>query len=557
METMGMETILIVTGNEEEYDQLALVLSKKYCFLHVNSEEEFLQYYFDKKEKIVLCLVGEKLLDCLGIELLEKISKSQYPQFQIRSKVPIAFLMNQKDDLLMEEVFEYGVADVIEVPYQNALLLKRVANLIKMHKGSLFEEIVGKDYLTKVLNKETFYTKLDHMIDKGLITDTIVVGVMIDKYKILTELYGGDQGDKLLVYVSKRLQDFFADAIFIGRVEIDYFVLYIKKTDIRERFDLINDELELYPLSFRIILKGAEYELGHEPICAKEAIHRTMYVMDTIRNSKEKNYSVYNNEIKDFVELEETFSKEMKDALEQGQFQVYYQPKVDLVSHKMIGAEALVRWLHPVKGVLSPKNFIPVFEKNGFVATLDAYVWEQVCIDLVGWMEEKIPTVPISVNVSKGDLYNYNLYEILYQLITLYNIPVSMLQLEITENTYMENKQQAIDVVAGLKELGFSIIMDDFGIGYSSINSIKDVPLDILKLDLAYLYELQDEEKSKQLIESIVTMANHLGIDVIAEGLEHNEQIEFLKSIGCTKVQGHLFDKALPKQEFEKKLQNL
>lgn len=557
METMGMETILIATGNEEEYDQLALVLSKKYRFLHVNSEEEFLQYYFDKKEKIVLCLVGEKLLDCLGIELLEKISKSQYPQFQIRSKVPIAFLMNQKDDLLMEEVFEYGVADVIEVPYQNALLLKRVANLIKLHKGSLFEEIVGKDYLTKVLNKETFYTKLDHMIDKGLIKDTIVVGVMIDKYKILTELYGGDQGDKLLVYVSKRLQDFFADAIFIGRVEIDYFVLYIKKTDIRERFDLINDELELYPLSFRIILKGAEYELGHEPICAKEAIHRTMYVMDTIRNSKEKNYSVYNNEIKDFVELEETFSKEMKDALEQGQFRVYYQPKVDLVSHKMIGAEALVRWLHPVKGVLSPKNFIPVFEKNGFVATLDAYVWEQVCIDLVGWMEEKIPTVPISVNVSKGDLYNYNLYEILYQLITLYNIPVSMLQLEITENTYMENKQQAIDVVAGLKELGFSIIMDDFGIGYSSINSIKDVPLDILKLDLAYLYELQDEEKSKQLIESIVTMANHLGIDVIAEGLEHNEQIEFLKSIGCTKVQGHLFDKALPKQEFEKKLQNL
>lgn len=421
----------------------------------------------------------------------------------------------------------------------------------------MFEEIVGKDYLTKVLNKETFYTKLDHMIDKGLITDTIVVGVMIDKYKILTELYGGDQGDKLLVYVSKRLQDFFADAIFIGRVEIDYFVLYLKKTDIRERFDLINDELELYPLSFRIILKGAEYELGHEPICAKEAIHRTMYVMDTIRNSKEKNYSVYNNEIKHFVELEEAFSKEMKDALEQGQFQVYYQPKVDLVSHKMIGAEALVRWLHPVKGVLSPKNFIPVFEKNGFVATLDAYVWEQVCIDLVGWMEEKIPTVPISVNVSKGDLYNYNLYEILYQLITLYNIPVSMLQLEITENTYMENKQQAIDVVAGLKELGFSIIMDDFGIGYSSINSIKDVPLDILKLDLAYLYELQDEEKSKQLIESIVTMANHLGIDVIAEGLEHNEQIEFLKSIGCTKVQGHLFDKALPKQEFEKKLQNL
>lgn len=128
-----METILIVTGNEEEYDQLALVLSKKYCFLHVNSEEEFLQYYFDKKEKIVLCLVGEKLLDCLGIELLEKISKSQYPQFQIRSKVPIAFLMNQKDDLLMEEVFEYGVADVIEVPYQNALLLKRVANLISVY----------------------------------------------------------------------------------------------------------------------------------------------------------------------------------------------------------------------------------------------------------------------------------------------------------------------------------------------------------------------------------------------------------------------------------------
>ena len=251
---------------------------------------------------------------------------------------------------------------------------------------------------------------------------------------------------------------------------------------------------------------------------------------------------------------EQKLSSEMVEALENGQFEVYYQPQYDYENNSLVGAEALVRWNHPEKGMISPAVFIPMFERNGFITVLDEYVWEKACQDLRKWMDDKEKYIPISVsvNISRIDIYNPNLCKTLKNLVKKYNLNASALKLEITESAYMQSPEQLINVTKDLRANGFIVEMDDFGAGYSSLNILKDVPVDILKLDVNFLSKGEDDSKGGHILSSIIRMAHWLNIPVIAEGVETKEQADYLKSLSCVYMQGYYFSKPLPKNEFEK-----
>ncbi|MGN1372878.1 MAG: EAL domain-containing protein [Candidatus Coproplasma sp.] len=247
----------------------------------------------------------------------------------------------------------------------------------------------------------------------------------------------------------------------------------------------------------------------------------------------------------------EVLSDAMETALEEGQFVVYYQPKYSLEDNTLSGAEALVRWKHPVYGIIPPSEFIPLFEKNGFISRLDKYVWEQVCIKLKKWKDNGYHLVPVSVNVSRADIFKSDIEETFQRLIGKYGVEPSCLHLEITESSYAESQEQIISTVDDLRNLGFDIEMDDFGTGYSSLSMLSRMRLDVLKLDMKFVRNETAKPLEHSILNDVINMAHRLNLKVVAEGVETREQMRRLQAVGCDYVQGFFLAKPMPEGQFE------
>lgn len=261
---------------------------------------------------------------------------------------------------------------------------------------------------------------------------------------------------------------------------------------------------------------------------------------------------------------EQELITDMVVGLQRNEFTVYLQPQYDYTTESLVGAEALVRWNHPTKGLISPAIFIPVFERNGFITQLDLFIWEKTCQLLQKWKDMGLNPIPVSVNISRRDIYNQNLVQVFNGLLKKYNLTPNLLRLEITESAYMENPTQLIQVVEALRDNGFCLEMDDFGSGYSSLNTLKEVPVNVLKLDMKFIAadtkDLKDgknNSKGGNILSSVIRMANWLHLPVIAEGIESKEQADYLKSIGCFYMQGYYFARPLPIEKYEELLTNL
>ena len=232
---------------------------------------------------------------------------------------------------------------------------------------------------------------------------------------------------------------------------------------------------------------------------------------------------------------------------------MYFQPQVNYDDGKLVGVEALARWNHPREGLISPDRFIPLFEKNGFILKLDTYVWEHSCRYLREWMNRaggEVLPLSVSVNISRYDVYTPGLCETLKDLVEKYRLPASALRLEITETAYMDDPSQMLDVVKELQGAGFVVEMDDFGAGYSSLNTLKDVPVDVLKLDVRFLTKSENDARGGMILSSVVRMAGWLNLPLIAEGVESKHQADYLKSLGCCYMQGYYFGRAMPAEKF-------
>lgn len=415
-------------------------------------------------------------------------------------------------------------------------------------------KFIERDYLTGLANRHGLYQYYDG-IDKDTVLHAMYIDV--DNFKHINDIYGHSVGDSLLVEIG-RLVLSFADG-FVSRIGGDEFVvlmdgdLSIDKVeemaqsliDNMYEMDYRKDIISLISLSIGIVL-SQQATCRLDDILAKcdAAMYQAKYDGRNL-------YRIYHS-VDKILENNRTIENEMKEALLTGQFKVYLQPKVNMVTSKITGAEALSRWEHPVDGIRPPDYYIPLFEKNGFISKLDLYVYEEVCKLKAAWAEENrsYAHIPISVNMSRYHLYNPKFPDTLEEIAHKYNVSTSELELELTENTFIKDNTEMIKVISRLQDKGFMVSIDDFGSGYSALNMLKDLSVDTVKIDKEFLQDSSDNERGRKVIRNVIAMCLDLKIDVVTEGIETQEQIDLVTKCGCQTAQGFFYSKPIPVKDF-------
>lgn len=420
--------------------------------------------------------------------------------------------------------------------------------------GVVVDYLATYDELTGIYNKQAFYAKTKEMLLDNPDKNFDLLRINIERFKVLNDLFGESTGDKLLRYIGKFLKEINLPLCVSGRLYADNFVVCYEagKGDSRRMINTLQMVADSFAINNRTILSFGLYRIDDKTLPVSVMCDRANMALWKAKGNFKNPYCEYDEKMRQQVLKEQKIINAMEMAIQNKEFTLYLQPKYDIEKGAIIGAEALVRWISLENGFISPGDFIPVFENNGFVYEVDKFIWEESCRYLRKWLDEGREVHPISVNVSRIDLYDPKLVQHLVNLREKYQLPSQYLELEITESAYTEDPEQIITITRQLREAGFVILMDDFGTGYSSLNMLKDIQIDVLKLDMGFLKSSDYSAKGGNILTAILKMAESLKMQTIAEGVETKEQVEFLKSIGCKYVQGFYYSKPLPVGEFEK-----
>ena len=420
--------------------------------------------------------------------------------------------------------------------------------------GVVADYLATYDELTGIYNKQAFYAKTKEMLLDNPDKNFDLLRINIERFKVLNDLFGESTGDKLLRYIGKFLKEINLPLCVSGRLYADNFVVCYEagKGDSRRMINTLQMVADSFAINNRTILSFGLYRIDDKTLPVSVMCDRANMALWKAKGNFKNPYCEYDEKMRQQVLKEQKIINAMEMAIQNKEFTLYIQPKYDIEKGIIIGAEALVRWISQKNGFISPGDFIPVFENNGFVYEVDKFIWEESCRYLRKWLDEGREVHPISVNVSRIDLYDPKLVQHLVDLREKYQLPSQYLELEITESAYTEDPEQIITITRQLREAGFVILMDDFGTGYSSLNMLKDIQIDVLKLDMGFLKSSDYSAKGGNILTAILKMAESLKMQTIAEGVETKEQVEFLKSIGCKYVLGFYYSKPLPVDEFEK-----
>lgn len=419
------------------------------------------------------------------------------------------------------------------------------------------------DIVFNIRNKFNFIKDAEILINSNLENKYALVHYDINKFTIINNMVGYKIGDEIIQLVGKTLRNNLKNEI-IGKAEGDnFFILFEHKSidELIERACFVSNKIESMSIWSRVcinpVVKAGIFIVDNNELDIRTAIDKANFAKCSLTNSYKSGYAIYDNKIG--INLIETkrIEDEMHKALERNEFKVYLQPKVDLKTGEISGAEALVRWEHPELGLLSPDKFVSIFEKNGFIVKLDMYVFEQVCINLRKWLNQEYDVVPISVNISRIHFLNSNFVSDYNKIKKNYQISDNLIEIEITESAVFSNESEneVFKIMAKFKEEGFEISMDDFGSGYSSLGLLKEMPIDTLKLDRIFLKNIEDYN-SQIIVSNIVNIAKNLNLNVVSEGVENNMQVDFLRDIGCDMAQGFVFAKPEPMDNYEKLIVN-
>lgn len=412
------------------------------------------------------------------------------------------------------------------------------------------------DRLTKIPNRNTFVEKTQSIIESNPDIKFAIVRFDIESFKIINQLFGTAEGDSILKFIAVKLQEII-EPIKNGtycRITSDLFAFsipYESEELLNSIIDTLVAAVKMYPLNFDITLSFGIYIAENSEYSVRHMLDRAGVAQKATKNNYKSHVSYFDEALREQEEIEITIVSEMKRALENGEFKIYLQPKVDMRTGEIIGSEALVRWVHPEKGLISPRSFIPIFENNGFITELDYYIFATVSKQLDKWRSEGIPILPVSVNVSRADLYDPNLFPNIVKIVDTYNIPHEFIEFELTESSFISDNHKLVELTYNLQKGGFHVLMDDFGSGYSSLNSLKDIKVDVLKIDINFLPTSTSDERAGKILTSVVSMANALDLNVVVEGVETRDQADFLISIGAYEAQGYYFFRPMPVEEYE------
>ena len=588
-------------SNVEEREELTIAVPNGYTNYVMYLQENYPNWEIENYRDIDHCMeavdLGKAditLVDALYLQTASNTSfrKSLVVVSGMEVEMPVSLAMQQNSEkelctILNKAVLMINEQDLKEIRINNTTVNTSNFQLLKwlrQHLGLIsvfigfwavitfialqrkelyYRRLAMIDELTGVWNRTHFLKEAEEILNYNKNQEYYMISTDIDKFKYINDTFGYNMGDEVLKEEARQFAEIFGTRGIFARIIADEFVGLIEcsesenEKDLMENLKTFESNMRNYAKHyFRIQIKIGIYKIEKREnnIRITECIDRANIAKKHIKGNLNQMISYFDEETAKRSALENEIEGKMEKALENGEFCVYYQPKYNLRTEKIEGAEALVRWIEPDKGMIGPNLFIPLFEKNGFIIRLDFYVYETVCKHLKQWIKEGKPLVPISLNVSRAHLGTPNFIPDLVALLKKYEIPVELIELELKESVFSENEEVVEKMVVLLKNIGFRITIDDFGSGYSSLNLLKQIPVDVLKIDKGLLDEIENSKKSKIIIEQVVNMAKKLNIYTVCEGVETQQEEEFLKEIQCNAAQGDLYSTPISVDEFETKI---
>jgi len=518
---------------------------------------------FDKEMQRVGCAVASNT-NKMGVEVYfaAAVVEEYEELFVVRLTNADVVEAEIRDDMVRLYVMMAAMGAFIFCVVVSALVLY-VHNRREVYRAAYVDTLTGLP------------SKAKHKLDAQELIDKkdkqyAYVTFDIDNFKYINEMFGYEYGNRVLIYIADTLRAFVKSDELCARTSSDKFALLLEDTgskeDLEARVKALfkeicegrnpEDWLNVCAMSFSSGIYRIEGKMDINEVRANANLART-----ECKKSIVDEIIFYDEKLKNRRVEEKELEYEAEKALVNKEFLVYFQPKYDVETEKIIGAEALVRWNHPERGMLSPGWFVPLFEANGFITEVDLYVLNQVCELLEKWIMLAVPPICISVNLSRVHLYEKDLVERLIEVVRQHNVPPEYIEFELTESAFYEGTDELLRIMTQIKEAGFRLSMDDFGSGYSSLNLLRRLPVDVLKLDKVFLEDCdettaekcstEDETRGERIVTHVISMAKDLKMEVLAEGVETQDQKEFLKTARCDMIQGYYYARPMPMKEFE------
>ena len=545
---------LILVADDEIINRMLLgeILSDEFEVIYAEDGTKALEEVRQNKDRLSLILLDIMMPELSGMEVLRVIKSD--PRL---SHIPVMVVTSDQESEI--ESLSLGASDFISKPFPPVgVILARVRRTIELSEDRQIIQVTERDALTGLYHREFFFSYADQfdLFHADMEMDAVVVD--IQHFHMINERFGREYGDEVLRRIGERLLEMIRPyGGIVCRKEADTFLIYCPHRDSYEdilesaRIGLTGEEAES---NTRVRLRMGIYSRVDKTIDMERRFDRAKLAADKIRGTFVRTIAYYDNGLHDMELYAEQLIDDFKEAISSCQFKVYYQPKFDIRGDVPVlcSAEALVRWIHPKLGMISPGTFIPLFEKNGMILELDHYVWREAARQVREWRERFGISLPVSVNVSRVDMYEADLIGDFEQILKEFELVPEEYVLEITESAYTEDSETLVEMVQKLRDKGFKIEMDDFGTGYSSLGMLSNLPIDALKLDMIFVRNAFNERQDVRMLELVMGIAEHLAVPVIAEGVETKEQMLTLKALGCDIAQGYYFSKPVPAQEFER-----
>lgn len=543
-------TVLVVEDDLINREILSAILSDSYTVLQAENGKAGLEILESGGKEISLILLDIQMPVMNGYEFLDAIG--QIPSFR---SIPIIITTssNATDDEI--KCLENGASDFVSKPYNPDIILRRVGSMIRLREASSVINRVERDSVTGLYSRDFFYINSENILSASTQIEYDIFCCEIMSLKMLQDRHGKAKTEKLLIGITKALEDNFGFDSLYGKLSDNTFsVLTAHKS--KENYESISENLRNAVKNMSIpdtVLHFSAYPCVDSTVSVSSLCSRALTALDEVKFQFGRQFAEFNSEFRDKYSRRHAILGYMETAIKENQFEVYYQPKFSLGEEKVGGAEALVRWTHPELGFISPGEFIPLFESSGFITELDFYVAERTCKDLREWIDSGKPVIPVSFNLSRADFSHPSLAETVENITDKYSIPHELLHIEVTESAYTDNMKVFLDTVQKLHNKGFRIELDDFGAGYSSLTVLSELDIDILKLDM-YFARNMGSPKQDLILKHIFSIAQKLNIAVVAEGVETKEQSDAFRSMGCDYIQGYYYSRPIPKAQFEEYL---
>ena len=521
---------------EEEREQ-----DKRFHFLLIEETKNRLLIALMKAASVLFSEMIDSIRDVTDVTMKEKLRV-------VHKNIVAALRSGRKEqcDIAVEQHYQL-VDEIIQKANLEEYFGKHVYNQ-REPKGENQEV----DRLTGLYLGAAFFQKVEEYIKEHPQEKLLLWAADIQGLRFINEKYGMEMGDRILSAVAEQGRNM--DGFLLGgRIGGDKFCILQtdQELDMRELNRTLMEKMhETLPLA-NVSVKNGVYHIRENDTLSPHAMYvRAVLALQSIKNSYTTMIAEYDEKMRNELMISRQIEDDAYDALNEGQFQVYLQPKIDVSNNVVAGAEALVRWIHPQLGFMSPGIFIPVFEKNGFMVQLDFWVWEEVCKILSQWKKQGLHVVPVSVNVSRNSFEDAELADKIIALVDRYGIDHSLFEIEITEYSCLENFEKIQNTIKQLHDAGFIISLDDFGTGYSSMVVLSKIEIDIMKLDMSLIQNDNAGDK-RNALEFALQLAHMMQFKTVAEGIETEDQVERIRSLGGDYIQGYFYSKPLPEDEFE------